>query len=179
MRRLVIAIVAALVVSTVAVGTALAQGGPTTVKTLGEEVLKPNEFIKVTFRFAPASVKVRSGDKIRFLDRDKDADEPHTATIVDKVDLPRKAQDLEACYAPGGPCAQALGEHDPNQDQQPPFNPVVDKGAPGLNRPGDSLLFGGELDNQSVSARVTAPRGTTLYYLCAIDPWMQGRIKVR
>jgi hypothetical protein len=45
--------------------------------------------------------------------------------------------------------------------------------------PGDSLLFGGELDSQSISARVTAPAGTTLYYLCALHPWMQGSIKVR
>ena len=30
-----------------------------------------------------------------------------------------------------------------------------------------------------ISFNVTAKKGTTLYYLCAIHPWMQGKIKVK
>lgn len=55
------------------------------------------------------------------------------------------------------------------------FTPVVDVGGPGLDSPGDSLFF----DDESISATVTAPAGTTLLYLCAIHPWMQGEIAVR
>jgi hypothetical protein len=45
----------------------------------------------------------------------------------------------------------------------------------GLDGPGDSLFFapGGK-----ISATVTAPAGTRLRFVCAIHPWMQGRIKV-
>jgi hypothetical protein len=63
-------------------------------------------------------------------------------------------------------------------DEVPPFNFVVNVGGPGLDARGDSLLFGGPFD-QAVEAQVTAPAGTTLYYLCVIHPWMQGSIKVR
>ena len=34
------------------------------------------------------------------------------------------------------------------------------------------------LPGESVSAQVTAPAGSTLPYLCAIHPWMQGEIEV-
>ena len=54
--------------------------------------------------------------------------------------------------------------------------PVVDVGSPGFNEPGDSLFFG---QGESISADVTAAPGTTLKYLCAIHPWMQGTITVR
>jgi hypothetical protein len=53
---------------------------------------------------------------------------------------------------------------------------VVNAGAPGLDAPGDSLLF---FDDQSVTATVSAPSGARLFYLCAIHPWMQGQITVR
>ena len=57
--------------------------------------------------------------------------------------------------------------------------PVVDVGAPGFNEPGDSLFFVAEEPFNTISAQVTAPAGTTLKYLCAIHPWMQGTITVR
>jgi hypothetical protein len=53
---------------------------------------------------------------------------------------------------------------------------VVNKGAPGLNRPGDSLLL--TADHPVTRARVTAPAGTTLRFFCAVHPWMQGKLVV-
>jgi plastocyanin len=55
--------------------------------------------------------------------------------------------------------------------------PVLNKGAPGLDRDGDSLLIAPRR-GASASAVVSAPAGTTLYYVCTIHPWMQGTIKV-
>jgi hypothetical protein len=52
---------------------------------------------------------------------------------------------------------------------------VVNVGAPGLDQPGDSLLF---FPGESISAEVSAAAGTTLSYLCAIHPWMIGSITV-
>lgn len=177
MRRLIIMVVAALALAMVGAGSVGAHSG-NTVRTIGREIFKPNEFVAATFRFAPEAITVRSGERIRFVDRDQDDDEPHTATIVNKADLPSNFDELDACFE-GGPCGEALAAHDPNGDQEPPFVLVVNQGQPGLDTAGDSLLFGGDLDNQSISARVTAASGTTLQYLCAIHPWMQGRIKVR
>jgi plastocyanin len=177
MRRLIIMVVAALALAMVGAGSGMADSG-NTVETRGREIFKPNKLVAVTFHFAPEVIKVRSGERIRFVDRDQDEDEPHTATIVNQADLPTNFDELDACFETG-PCGQALAAHDPNGDQQPPFILRVNKGKPGLDTPGDSLLFGGNLDNQSISARVTAAPGTTLHYLCAIHPWMQGKIRVR
>ncbi|MGH2651068.1 MAG: cupredoxin domain-containing protein, partial [Actinomycetota bacterium] len=52
---------------------------------------------------------------------------------------------------------------------------VIEVGGPGLDAPGDSLLL---FPGESISASVSAPAGSTLFYLCAIHPWMQGSITV-
>jgi hypothetical protein len=115
---------------------------------------------------------------VRWVDNDKDADDPHTVTIADQADLPQTIEQGDACFEPGGLCIETLEAHDPGLDELPPFNFVVNTGGPGLDARGDSLLFGGPFA-QSVEAQVTAPAGSTLYYLCVIHPWMQGRINVR
>jgi plastocyanin len=179
MRRLIIMVATALVLTTVAAGSVMADSEKT-VRTLGRGIIfKPNQLIAAVFRFTPERTTVTTGQRIRFVDADQDNNEPHTVTIVDQADLLTSFAEGDACFAETAPCGQALAAHDPDGDQQPPFNLVVNKGRPGLDRPGDSLLFGGGLDNQSISARVTAAPGTTLYYLCALHPWMQGRITVR
>jgi plastocyanin len=179
MRRLTIIVVTALVLATIAAGSVMADSGKT-VRTVGRgQIFKPNQLIAVVLRFTPEATTVNAGQRIRFVDDDQDTDEPHTATIVDRADLPTSFAEGDACFAETGPCGQAGAAHDPDGDQQPPFNLVVNKGRPGLDTAGDSLLFGGGLDNQSISARVTAAPGTTLYYLCALHPWMQGKITVR
>jgi hypothetical protein len=32
--------------------------------------------------------------------------------------------------------------------------------------------------HRSISIKVTAPAGTTLHFICAVHPWMQGTLKV-
>jgi plastocyanin len=149
-----------------------------TVEVRGGDILNPGQFIKNNFRFVPRNITVRSGDVVRWVDRDRDADDPHTVTVARKADLPQTIAQLDACFAPGGFCIQTIEAHDPGLDEQPPFNFRVNRGGPGLDARGDSLLFGGPFD-QAVRARVTAPAGRTLYYLCVIHPWMQGSITVQ
>jgi plastocyanin len=176
LRTIVIAATAALVSALVA-GPALAQGTKT-VQTRGGDTLNPGQFIKNDFHFQPKNISVTSGSVVRWVDNDEDADDPHTVTIADQADLPQTIEQGEACFEPGGFCIQTIEAHDPGLDELPPFNFVVNTGGPGLDARGDSLLFGGPFD-QAVEAQVTAPAGTTLYYLCVIHPWMQGSIKVR
>jgi plastocyanin len=176
LRAIVIAVAAALVSALVA-GPALAQSTKT-VQIRGGDTLNPGQFIKNNFHFQPKNISVSSGSIVRWVDNDEDADDPHTVTIADQADLPQTIEEGDACFAPGGLCIQTLEAHDPGLDEVPPFNFVVNVGGPGLDARGDSLLFGGPFD-QAVEAQVTAPAGTTLYYLCVIHPWMQGSIKVR
>jgi hypothetical protein len=46
-----------------------------------------------------------------------------------------------------------------------------------VKKEGDSW-FSGEKPGGTVEQVVTAKAGTTLYFMCAIHPWMQGSIKV-
>jgi plastocyanin len=175
--RTIVLVATAALVSALVTGPALAQGTKT-VETRGGDTLNPGKFIKNDFHFQPKNISVTSGSVVRWVDNDEDADDPHTVTIADQADLPQTIEEGEACFEPGGFCLQTIEAHDPGLDEQPPFNFVVNVGGPGLDARGDSLLFGGPFD-QSVEAQVTAPAGTTLYYLCVIHPWMQGSIKVR
>jgi plastocyanin len=178
LRKLLIAAVAALIVAAMA-GPASAGTAPAaTVEVRGGDILQPGQFIKNNFRFVPRNITVNSGDVVRWVDRDRSADAPHTVTIARRSDLPQTIAQLDACFAPGGFCIETIEAHDPGLDEQPPFNFRVNRGGPGLDRRGDSLLFGGPFD-QAIRGRVTAPAGRTLYYLCVIHPWMQGSITVQ
>ena len=175
LRTSLIAVVAALVPALVA-GPALAQATKT-VEVRGGDTLNPGQFIKNNFHFQPKNISVTSGSVVRWVDNDK-ADAPHTVTIADQADLPQTIEQGDACFEEGGLCIQTLEAHDPGLDELPPFNLVVNAGGPGLDARGDSLLFAGPFA-PSVEAQVTAPAGSTLYYLCVFHPWMQGRINVR
>ena len=104
--------------------------------------------------------------------------QPHTITIARRSDLPQNIAQLNACYDPGALCAETIEAHDPGSDFTPPFNFRVNRGGPGLDARGDSLLFAGPV-NQAIQGQVTAPAGRTLYYLCVVHPWMQGSITVQ
>ena len=170
-RRLIPISVAVLAVALIANGAVAA---PNEVRSTGDERVVPNAMVQATLRFTPGQIGTTSGDEVTWTHDDK-TDEPHTATIVEA--FPESTLDaIFGCGAPDQPCGQALAAHGF------PGGPVVltvDVGSPGFNEPGDSVLFGEEEGFNTISAQVTAPAGTTLKYLCAIHPWMQGTITVR
>lgn len=145
-----------------------ASASPTTVAVRGGERFEPNAMIQSTFRFSPGPINVSQGQTVTWVDEDQAAFEPHTVTIVAQSDLPTRIDEVFECQV----CGEAIDAHIGGNTQ------VVDVGGPGLNTPGDSLLFAFDADHSSISAEVTAPAGTTLFYLCAIHPWMQGSITV-
>jgi plastocyanin len=138
------------------------------VKIRGRFELQPNQYVQLTFRFDPGPVNVSRGQDIKFTDVAQ-VKEPHTVTIVRQGQLPQTAREAFQCK----PCNRALQRHG-----RPPKRLVEDDNdrEKGLDAPGDSrwIAPGG-----SARPTVTAPRNTTLYYLCAIHPWMQGRINVQ
>lgn len=139
------------------------------VRTTGDERVVPNAMVQATLRFTPGMIKVASGEEVTWT-HDDNTTAPHTVTIVEE--FPEATLDaIFGCGAPGEPCEVALTAHFAGG-----FNPVVEAGGPGLDAPGDSLFF---FDDTSVTATVSAPSGTTLQYLCAIHPWMQGEIVVQ
>jgi plastocyanin len=168
MRRLMflVAAMSAFAIATSAVFAADDRG----VRTIGDERVVPNAMVQATLRFTPGMIKVASGEQLTWT-HDDNTPEPHTVTVVEAFPEPT-LDAIFACGAPGGPCEIALTAHFAGGV----FHPVVEAGAPGLDAPGDSLFLA---DDTSVTATVSAPSGTTLLYLCAIHPWMQGTIAVQ
>jgi plastocyanin len=144
----------------------VASAAPGVIKTGGGEIFVANALIQSTLKFIPGPVRVASGGTLTWVDADQ-TEEPHTISIVDKSDLPTDTEEVFECPV----CQEIFEGHFAGGG----FNPVVDVGEPGLDSRLDSLFLdpGGQ-----VSAEVSAPSGTTMYYLCAIHPWMQGSISV-
>ena len=162
MRRM-LAVVAAL--ATLALLSNVVIASDRSVRTTGDDRVVLNAMIQATLRFTPGMIKVASGETVTWT-HDDFTTEPHTVTIVENP--PGASLDeIFSCAE----CAAALAAHTAGG-----FNPVVNVGAPGLDTPGDSLFI---FDDQSVTATVSAPSGTTLKYLCSIHPWMQGTIRVQ
>jgi hypothetical protein len=156
--------VAALALALVLGAATVAFGTPpgNTITTLGSESFQPNTLIQATFRFNPGVVDVKSGGRLKLVYGNNGHD-PHTISIVNQDQLPSTVGQVFNCQI----CNQILTSMDGHKR--------VLGADGGLNQPGDSLfLFAG----QTTSVKVTAPPGTTLYYLCAIHPWMQGTIYV-
>ena len=157
---------AAVVVPLAATGAPTTSGVP--VVTKGTELFDRNGGVTATFRFAPEVLSVPSGTTVTWKHLDSSHD-PHTITIVlDKRQLPHdfEGANCKACQ---------LAEKGHFSNGRPVA--VLNKGAPGLDAQGDSLLMRPKR-GATVSAVISAPAGTTLYYVCIIHPWMQATIKV-
>jgi plastocyanin len=142
-----------------------------TVRIVGEDSFKPNKFVKNTFRFSPGRIRVRHGATVTWQNGTM---APHTVTVLAEHDVPATVEEVFGCGEPGGPCEPALSGHFPSETGPPV--PVLNAGEPGLDTVGDSLFVP---DGGETSAEISAPPSTSLNYVCAIHPWMQGLIKVR
>jgi len=123
-------------------------------------------------RFTPGTVLIKSGGTLTLRSK---SNEPHTFSIVTKKQLPKNRKQLDNCGSPGTICDTVNTAHQVGPDGNP-AKPVVDVGAPGIDQPGDSFVLS---PKSSQKATVSAKAGTTLLFVCAIHPWMQGKLKVR
>jgi plastocyanin len=174
MRKPIVLLIGAMILSaTIGMGMAVAnsrQGGFEVV-TQGTESFEANVLIQSTFHFSPGRITVPTGSDITFASKDQSG-EPHTVTIVTYDALPKTVEEVFNCGAPGTLCAKILAEH---FGQNPPIRFIDADGDGGLNAAGDSLLI---IPGKPLTAPVTAPAGTTLYYMCTVHAWMQGSIVV-
>ena len=168
-RRAAATIVA--VALTAGVGVSSANAAKT-VSTRGGIEFAPNQYIRDTLRFVPGKIFVRPNERVTWVDRDQ-APDPHTITVVARRNMPTTLEEVFECRV----CSLALAHlEDPENPESSDIARLkVNVGRPGLNTQGDSLFL---VPGGRISARVTAPVGRTLHYLCAIHPWMQGSIRV-
>jgi plastocyanin len=152
------------------------------IRIVGGEKFKAGEFLKIDLRFKPRNVSVKSGSTVKVVN--KAADEPHTISFVEKAFLPTSFD-----VAVNDKLLEAH-QVDQNNEEAPPGVLVVDNGVAvpeggTLNVDtgftpdvfGDSAFIAP--GQKTFSFKVTAKKGSRLYYFCAIHPWMQGKIKVR
>jgi plastocyanin len=172
-RRITVllAALAAVALSLLVIGSAGAAPAKKKLRIVGDLIFKPGQSVKDTQRFAPHVLTVAPGDKVVLRNRSKTQD-PHTISVVRKRQLP---DDFE-CPA----CDAIFAAHGEDPNTGEPANVVVDVGDPGFDRPGDSIFIPpGPPGKKKLTIDISADAGTNLNYLCAIHPWMQGKIKVR
>jgi plastocyanin len=140
--------------------------------------------VKGALKFvAPASVHL--GDELAILNEtDPKRVGPHTFSLVTKGSLPKTPNARKNCFTPKHICMSVAKWHG--------FNPKTEKitinpakaGAEGwstlgsTSKKGDSWFT--EKKGDSLTQQVTADPATTgtLYFFCAIHPWMQGKTTV-
>lgn len=165
----------AVVLAAAVVVPAVAQPAPSkaTLKAIGKVTFKANRFVKDSLHFNLDSLRIRRGGELTLVDKTK---QPHSYSLVKKGELPRNMRQMENCFGKG-PCddlALAHGAIDPvTGEEKEPDIPLVNVGAAGFNQPGDSVLIppGGK-------AKVDITAARDVYYLCAIHPWMLGKVNV-
>jgi hypothetical protein len=110
---------------------------------------------------------------------------PHTFALIDPSLFPKTAKERKTCF-PGGTCGTIAkwlgvkGPHDPVS-----INPSK-AGKPGWSTEGTKsktgdAWFTGSKPGRSFTQRVdvdTSEGATTIHFMCAIHPWMQGEIIV-
>ena len=162
---------AALGVSALGVGVAGAATKKNHIDIVGGASIKPGESVTDDQHFTPQDLEVKSGATVKLTNKAKTED-PHSISIVKKSQLPKTAKQAFNCAV----CNSFFGAHEVNEQTGDVGKPVVDVGQTGFDQPGDSMVIA---PKGKISFKVTAKKGTTLYYLCAVHPWMQGKIKVK
>jgi plastocyanin len=184
MKRLTVAIAAVAALTLLAAGVATTAGAAkkNQIRIVGGTKVKPGKYFKVDLRFKPANATVKSGSMVTLLNRGTDP-EPHTISFIEKRYLPKQFE------TPVDAKLREAHQVDPENEDAPPGAIVVDNGrevpeggtlevdtmfTPDVA--GDSAFIGP--DQKSFRFKVTANKGSRLYYYCAIHPWMQGKLTV-
>lgn len=111
---------------------------------------------------------------------------PHTFSLVTKGVLPKTPNARKNCFTPKHICMSVAKWHKFNpKTEKIGLNPV-DAGPEGWStlgnnsKTGDSWFSGETKAGTSITKTVTADPATTptIYYLCAIHPWMQAKSTV-
>jgi hypothetical protein len=107
---------------------------------------------------------------------------PHTFSLVTKGSIPKTPPAQKNCFTPKHICMAIADWHGVKGKGPPSINPA-EAGPEGwstmgsVTKKGDSW-FTGEKPKASFSQQVSATAGQTIYFMCAIHPWMHGSIKV-
>jgi hypothetical protein len=168
----------------VVLGPGLASAGTATPSAATTDVVHIEE-VKGALKFvAPESV--HQGDQLEIVNEtDPKKVGPHTFSLVTKGSLPKTPSARKNCFTPKHICLSVSKWHGFNpKTEKITINPA-EAGPEGWStlgsttKKGDSW-FTGEKKGTSFAQEVSADPATTgtIYFMCAIHPWMQGSVKV-
>jgi hypothetical protein len=173
----------ALVVSAAALVLALAGSVSTAAVPTGNTQVITMEFAKGKMKFAgPGSVTV--GDQLEIVNNTNPKQiGPHTFSLVTQGSLPKTPKARKGCFAPKHICLAIAIWHGFNPKTERITKNPVKVGPAGWSTAGNATSKKGdswytEKKGDTFSQEVTAEAGSTLYYLCAVHPWMQGKVDV-
>jgi plastocyanin len=178
-----LATAAALGVSVLAIGPAAAatkpqpKPKPNTIETQGTLKIKINGFMQDAQRFFPGTLTVKPGATVTLRNK-SEGGAPHSLSLMKKSALPKTGEEILTCPM----CGPLLGAHQADPQTGEVKVPAVDMGRPGFDTMGDATTPGDSVylpPKGKVTFKVTAKKGSTLTFFCAVHPWMQGTIKVK
>jgi hypothetical protein len=108
---------------------------------------------------------------------------PHTFTLVTEASLPKTRKAMASCFMPKKICLEIAKWHGFNPKDEEIKKSLVKVGPAGWSTMGDAAGKKGdswftEKKGATFSQAVTAKAGTTLSYICAVHPEMQGEVEV-
>lgn len=167
---------------------ALAISGPVStaaVTPTGNTAVISMELTKGKLKFVgPESVV--AGDQLEIVSKTNPKQVgPHTFSLVTKGSLPKTRKAMQSCFSPKKICLAIAKWHGFNPKTEKITKNLVKAGPAGWStmgnatgKTGDSWFSGETKKGTHVSQEVTAEPGSTLYYICAVHPEMQGSVKV-
>jgi plastocyanin len=160
-------------------GSSLAGAAETLPATTGQIKI---ELTKGKLKFSgPESVTV--GDQLEIINETNPKQVgPHTFSLVTQGSVPKTAKQRKNCFTPKHICLAVAKWHGFNPKTERITTKLAKAGPEGWStmgnatgKKGDSWVT--EKKGEHLAQEVTAEPGT-LYYICAIHPWMHGQVDV-
>jgi hypothetical protein len=184
LRALALAVPAAAL--TIALGSSgVAGAAETTIAPTGTTDVITISLAKGKLKFvAPETVTV--GDQLQVLNKTNPRQVgPHTFSLVTKGSIPKTRKAQNSCFTPKKICFAIAKWHGFNPKTERISKPLVKAGPAGWStegdatgKTGDSWFTGEKKSGTSITQQVTAEAGSTLYFMCAVHPFMHGQVKV-
>jgi hypothetical protein len=175
-RMKLVAPLAALVFMALLVPIAMAATAPSkkTIDIKGGPSKKKNAFgIKDSMRWSPAKFSIASDGTLTIKGKSSAKEGPHSFSIVKASQEPTTKKQVENCSV----CNGFFKKHKVNEKTGKIGKPILNTGAKGFDAPGDSIVIAP--GKSTTKVKITAKPGTTLSFICAVHPWMQGQVTVK
>ena len=146
-----------------------------TITAVGGMKVKANQYVSDAQYWDADSYDIKSGATVTLRDKSTEG-HPHSLSLIKK--LPKTPAQIMGCEA----CGPLMAAHEANQETGEVGKPVVEAGGEGFDTAGDKTAPGDSIylpPKGKVTFKVTAAKGTTLNFVCAVHPWMLAKIAVK